>query len=199
MPSLTRQQRVEDVKVATALLHPTRVAILTRLRSPASASQVARGLGMPASRVNHHLQRLREAGLVRRAGSRRVRNLTEILYIASARTYVISEFLMPGGEARRRYREREATRPLRNLVALGERLAGDSIALLDEAAADERDVSAYATSMDLHFPDAGSRAAFLTDLLEAVRELRAKYGVRAEDDPDERYKVVVACYPLAGV
>ncbi|MCA9751732.1 MAG: helix-turn-helix transcriptional regulator, partial [Gemmatimonadetes bacterium] len=159
-----------------------------------SATEVARELGLPAPRVNHHVHKLRDAGLLRRAGTRRVRNLNENLYVALARTFVIAESLTPGGDRRRALRTGSERRPLKNLVALGERLAGDALVLLDQAACDERECSTYATSLDLSFADPAARAAFLGDLLEAIRELRARYGVE-EDGTRERYKAIVACYP----
>lgn len=209
MPRTGRQVRIEDPRAAVAALHPTRARVLAELREKASATEVARRLGLPAARVNHHVKQLRRAGLVRRVGSRRVRNLTEVLYVALGHTFTISETLTPGGDARRRFREEGATRPLRNLVGLGERLAGDSLALLDQAATAGRDVSTFATSLDLRFPDARARAAFLAELLTAVKSLRRKYGVADEESggpaevveaaPDERYKTVVACYPQTDV
>ena len=190
-----RQMRVEDPDRARVLLHPLRARVLASLRSPASATEIAKRLNLPAPRVNHHVKRLREAGLVQRAGSRRVRNLTETLYVALARTFVIAEGLTPGGDDRRRLRDDSKRRPLRNLVALGERLAGDSLALLDDAASRDREFSTFATSVDLAFPDASSRAAFLADLLEAVRSLKDRYGAVDGDVPDERYKTIIGCYP----
>lgn len=192
---LLRQMRVEDSGAAAALLDPMRARILEALRHPASASEVGRALGLPAARVNHHVHRLRRAGLVRRAGSRRVRNLIEVLYVAVARTYVVSDALTPGGDARRKLRADDARRPLRNLAALGERLAGDILVLLDEAASQEREVSAFATAIDLSFRDAASRAAFLADLLEAVKSLQERYGAEGSAAPEERYRAILACYP----
>jgi DNA-binding transcriptional ArsR family regulator len=188
------RMRVEESDSAIALLHPLRARILTELRDPASAAEVARRLGLSAPAVNHHVQRLSAAKLIRRVGTRRVRNLTEVLWIAQARIYTIAEKLTPGGERRRDLREDSARRPLRNLVSLGERLCGDALSLLDEAAWDDREFSTFSTSLDLAFPDAASRAAFLADLLEAVRSLRKKYGGEPSR-PEERYQAVVACYP----
>jgi DNA-binding transcriptional ArsR family regulator len=198
LAAIARQMRIDDPRAAAVLLHPVRAAVLECLRHPASASEVARRLDLPPARVNHHVQRLREAKLVRRAGSRRVRNLTEVLYQAIARTFVVSETMTPGGETRRRFRDGTAPRPLRNLVVVGERLAGDSLLLLDEAATGERDVSTYATTMDLRFADAESRAAFLAELLTAVNALRRKYAAVDSDDPEHRYQTVIACYPRTG-
>jgi DNA-binding transcriptional ArsR family regulator len=187
--------RVEDPERAAVLLHPIRERILARLRTPASASEVARELGMPAPRVSHHFRRLRETGLIRRSGSRRVRNLTEILYTAIARTYIVAEGLTPGGEERRQLRNDTARRPLRNLIALGERLNGDALLLLDEAARDGREFSTYATAVDLAFPDASARAAFLADLLAAVKSLRERYGGTERTGAEARYTTIIACYP----
>ena len=198
MATIARQMRIDDPRTAALMLHPTRAAVLACLRDASSASEVARRLRLPPARVNHHVQRLRAAKLVRRTGSRRIRNLTEVLYQSIARTFVISEAMTPGGDARKRYRDENATRPLRNLVTLGERLSGDSLLLLDEATVDDRDVSTYATSMDLRFPDAESRAAFLAELLTAVNSLRRKYAADERDDPAQRYKAVIACYPRTG-
>lgn len=195
MAGIVDQLRIEDPARASVMLHPTRAAVLERLRTPASSSEVARALGLPAPRVNHHVRRLREAGLVRRAGTRRVRNLTEVLYQAIARTFVVSDAMLPGGDTRRKYRDDGASRPVRNLVSVGERLAADAVLLLDEAAAGERDVSTYATSMDLRFGDAETRAAFLAELLNAVNALRRKYAAHDGDEPGQRYQAMVACYP----
>ena len=193
-----RQIRVEDAETARTLLHPLRARILERMREPASATEVARQLGLPPTRVNHHVRKLHAAGLLRRAGTRRVRNLTEVLYLAQARTFVLAERLTPGGGRRRSVRKDEARRPLRNLVALGERLAGDSLQLLDEVAWDDREFSLFATAVDLSFADAFSRAAFLADLLESVKALREKYGADRDAPPSERYRTVIACYPEVG-
>lgn len=194
MAGTTEQMRVETAESARTLLHPLRSRVLAELREPRSATEVAKTLGHPAPRINHHVQRLKEAGLIRRAGTRRVRNLTEVLYVALARTFVISEALTPGGDRRGELRRQSTRRPLRNLVAVGERLAGDALRLLDEAAWDEREFSTYASSLDLSFPDAESRAAFLGDLLSAIEQLKAKYGAE-EGSRGERYQAMVACYP----
>jgi DNA-binding transcriptional ArsR family regulator len=210
MASPARQIRVEDPRQALVLLHPVRSAILAELRRPRSATEVARALGQPAPRVNHHFRRLRDARLIRRAGSRRVRNLVEVLYVAIGRTFVVAEGLTPGAPARGALRAEEGHRPLRNLIALGERLQGDSLALLDEAAHDGREFSTYATAVGLRFPDANSRAAFLGDLLAAVKGLRERYGAElaeagsggdggdggaTDGEEDTRYTTIVACYP----
>lgn len=194
MATTTEQMRVEEADSARALLHPLRSRVLAELREPRSATEVARALGQPAPRINHHVQRLKAAGLIRRAGTRRVRNLTEVLYVAMARTFVISESLTPGGDRRGELRRQAGRRPLRNLVAVGERLAGDALCLLDEAAWDEREFSTYASSLDLRFPDAESRAAFLGDLLSAIEQLKREYGAE-EGAEGERYQAMVACYP----
>src|SRR5215468_7905780 len=88
---------VIDGTRAAALLDPFRSKLLTLCRAPASASQIAHELGLPRQRVNYHVRELARAGLLRRAGRRRKRNMFEQRYVASARGYVLSPALL--GEA----------------------------------------------------------------------------------------------------
>ncbi len=49
---------IRDPDAAATLLKPPRPALLAALRQPDSASGLARRLGMPRQRVNHHLHEL---------------------------------------------------------------------------------------------------------------------------------------------
>lgn len=80
---------IADPKVAAHLLDPLRARILELARDAQSASQLAEHLGLQRQRVNYHVKQLREAGLLVEAGRREKRNLTEVLYAASAARYLI--------------------------------------------------------------------------------------------------------------
>jgi DNA-binding transcriptional ArsR family regulator len=75
---------------AATVLRPLRREILERLHEPASATEVARALGLPRQRVNHHVRALHAAGFLLRAGRRQRRGLYEQRYRATARAYVLS-------------------------------------------------------------------------------------------------------------
>src|SRR5688572_15094740 len=49
---------------AAAMLDPTRLAILDRLRQPGSAASVAAQLGAPRQRIGYHVRELERVGLV---------------------------------------------------------------------------------------------------------------------------------------
>src|SRR2546429_712853 len=67
-----------------AITHPTRLRILDALRAADSAAGVARRLGEPRQRVNHHVRELAKAGLLLEAGERRKGNFVAQLYQSAA-------------------------------------------------------------------------------------------------------------------
>jgi biotin operon repressor len=66
-------RRTEPTAALSALLGPTRAAVLTLLEAPHSTGEVAAALGLAAATASHHLTTLRDAGLI--AGSRVGRKL----------------------------------------------------------------------------------------------------------------------------
>jgi len=81
---------VERPEAAAAMLHPMRRRILEELAEPDSAAGLARRLGLPRQRLNHHLRELESAGLLRLVEERRKGNCLERLMRSTARSYVIS-------------------------------------------------------------------------------------------------------------
>lgn len=67
-----------------ALAHPTRQRLLFELDRPATISQLAATLGTHKGNIAYHLRVLREAGLVRLTGARKVRGGTEQYYQRTA-------------------------------------------------------------------------------------------------------------------
>jgi hypothetical protein len=135
---------------------------------------VARRLGEPRQRVNHHVRELAKAGLVAPAGERRKGNFVEQLYQAEAGTFVLSPRLTWGDRERLRAATDQAS--LDELVRFGETLARDAAALLDRAAFDGDDIPSAAVRATVRLPDANARAAFLDDYLAAVRELVERHA-----------------------
>lgn len=172
---------------AVALLHPLRAEILAHLREPASAAEVARRLGEPQQKVNYHVKELERVGLVRRAGSRRKRNLLELLYQGIARTYTIAGDL--GLDPRRAERLRQQG-SLARLVDLAGRVRRDALVLLDRAGEAE-DVPSASAVAEVRLKSADDRKAFLTEYLRLVRDLTAKYAA----PEGEAFQLLVAVYP----
>lgn len=172
-----------------AITHPARLRILDALRSPDSAANVARRLGEPRQRINHHVRELAKAGLLVDAGERRKGNFVEQLYEARAHTFVLSPRLTWGDGARLRAIADQAS--LQELVEVGERVQRDAAALLDRAAFDGEQVPSVGVAATVRFADAESRAAFLDEYLALTASLIERHAARE----GEAFTVALVAYP----
>src|SRR5262249_7684267 len=85
---------VTDSMQAADLLEPLRARILKLAQEPSSSTELGARLNLPRQRVNYHVRELSRSGLLKRVGRRRRRNMFEQLYVASAKTYVLSPALL---------------------------------------------------------------------------------------------------------
>src|SRR5262245_9567679 len=81
---------IDDPLAATAALDPVRNRLLTQLREPASAADLAERLAIPRQKVNYYVRSLESLGLLSVAKTRKWGGLTERLMVAKAASYVIS-------------------------------------------------------------------------------------------------------------
>lgn len=85
-------QRISTPEQHAALAHPVRQRLLFALkRQPSTISRLAAQLGVNKGGVSHHLKVLREAGLIREAGTRTVRGGTEQYFALTARNLVVED------------------------------------------------------------------------------------------------------------
>jgi DNA-binding transcriptional ArsR family regulator len=159
-----------------AITHPTRLRVLDALRRPDSAAGVARRLGEPRQRINHHVRELARVGLLVAAGERRKGSFVEQLYEAAAGTFVLSPRLTWGDGERLRAIADQVS--LQHLVEVGERVQRDAAALLDRAAFDGEEIPAVAVEATLRFADAEARAAFLDEYLALTARLIEQHAGR---------------------
>lgn len=191
-----RVLQVDDPAVLQALSHPTRVAILDRLRDPASAASVAREIGQPRQRINYHLKELEQAGLVEQVGEERAGNFVASLYRSVARAFVVSPKVAWSDP--RRMEALRSQHSLETLVALGERMTKDSAELLDRAAFDGEEISSASVSAEVFFASEQERSAFMDEYLESLRSLVEKYAApdgRGNGSERVCYNAVFAIYP----
>src|SRR5690349_16854692 len=87
---MLRVTSITSTTSAAAMLDPTRLAILGRLREPGSAASVAAQLGAPRQRIGYHVRELERAGLVAPVSERAHGGLVERLLQASAAAYVVA-------------------------------------------------------------------------------------------------------------
>ncbi|MED1953105.1 helix-turn-helix domain-containing protein [Brevibacillus centrosporus] len=183
---------VESPEQAMALLNPLRAEILSRLTEPASAAEVARGINEIPQRVNYHLKALEKVGLVRKVGSRQVRNLVEVLYLAIARTYVLSEALNWASDTVQQMKDQGA---LSHLVNTAERIKRDALALMERSDQEEQIPSAT-LDVSIRLASAEQRSAFVEEYVQLVNQLVKKYQTQAQGQ--ETYQVILAVYPKEG-
>jgi DNA-binding transcriptional ArsR family regulator len=174
-----------------AIAHPTRLRVLDALRVPDSAAGVARRLGEPRQRINHHVRELAKAGLLVEAGERRKGNFVEQLYESCAGTFVVSPRLAWGDGARLQAIAAQVS--LERLVEVGERIQRDAADLLDRAAFEGAEVPSATVETTIRFADAAARAAFLDEYLALTGALIERHAAERGDP----FSVTLVAHPTS--
>ena len=184
---------IEDPAAAAVALDPIRARLLSQLAEPASAAALAERVGLSRQKVNYHLRTLEAHGLVRAAGERRWGGLTERLLVATAATYVVS----PGalGEAAADPARAKDRLSARYLIALAARVVREVAGLVRRADKAGKRLPTLALDTEIRFRSAAERAAFTSDLAEAVTTLVSRYH-DAKAPGGRSHRVVVVAHPL---
>jgi DNA-binding transcriptional ArsR family regulator len=180
---------VESPEQASALMNPLRAEILSHLKEPASATEVAKLLRETPQRINYHLKALEKVGLVQRMGTRQVRNLVEVLYQSVARTFLLSEALSYGKNTLKKMKDQGS---LLHLIHTSERIKKDALALMEQVDQDET-VPSASMHMQVYLQDEAERQQFVQDYVELVKQLISKYQTKASGS--HPYQVLLAVYP----
>jgi DNA-binding transcriptional ArsR family regulator len=181
---------IDDPAAAEVSLQPVRAQLLAALATEeGSASTLAAKTGLTRQKANYHLRALEEHGLVELVGERRKGNCTERVLRATAASFVIS----PGALASVAPDPDKVPdqRSARWLLALASRLVHEVGELLQRSAAAGKPVATLAIDAQVRFASAKDRAAFATELTEAVNGLVAQY--HSTQGRDHRF--VVALHP----
>jgi len=183
---------IDDPAVAGVSLDPMRSRLLAALAEPGSATTLAARVGLARQKVNYPLRELERHGLVELVEERRKGNMTERVLRATAASYVISPAVL--AEVAPDPDRSPDRLSARWLLALAARLVRDVGALITGAARAGKPVATFALDGEVRFASAADRAAFATDLTEAVTALVSRY----HDETAERgrtYRVIVAVHP----
>ncbi len=187
-----------DSRRAAALLDPLRARILTLARGPASATQLGVRLNLPRQRVNYHVRELARAGLLKRAGRRRRRNMFEQRYVASAKGYLISPELL--GAAGADWRAVSDTASPAYLLALSAQMQADLARASRGAKAAGKLLATLSIKSQFRFESPEQRQRFTKELRDALVAVIARFtspnlsadGKAAAGQP---YRLVLGCYP----
>ena len=184
---------IDDPEAASALLKPSRIRILELLSEPDSASGVARRLAMPRQLVNYHLRGLETAGLVEFVEERRKGNCTERLLRSKARSWLID----PGSLGALRPDPAAIADRLSSayLVACAARLIKEVAGLRRRAERAGKPLPTLTAESEIRFRSSADRAAFTTELTDALAKLIAKYHDGSA--PGGRtYRLLAGAWPL---
>lgn len=191
---------VADRRRASALLDPLRSKILTLAREATSATELGARLDLTRQRVNYHVRELARAGLLRRAGRRRRRNMFEQRYVASARGYVISPELL--GAAGADWRAVADAAGVPYLLALAARMQADlARASRGARSAGERPATISLKSQ-FRFESVEQRERFAREMKDALVAVIARFTSPnltrdGKPAPGRPFRLVLGCYPYA--
>jgi DNA-binding transcriptional ArsR family regulator len=190
---------IDDAGRAATLLHPLRREIVRRATEPASAAELADRMGLPRQRVNYHVRELAKAGLLRKAGTRRKRNLIERLYVASADSYVLGTEVL-GGEAASR--ASGGGSGASHLIAVAARSQAEVARASADAAARGQEVPAFTLGAEFRFENPAQRARFVDALSDAVARVVESYASPAtaadgSAGAGRAHRLVVLCHAIA--
>jgi DNA-binding transcriptional ArsR family regulator len=186
-------QVIEDPAAATAALEPTRSRLLSELAEPASAATLASRVGLTRQKVNYHLNALEAHGLVRLAEERKWGGLTERLLVATAASYVVSPGAL-GPVAIDPNREVDRL-SASYLIALGARIVREVGDLVRRANATGKRLATLAVDTEVRFRSPADRAAFTSELTEAIATLVSKYH-DASTPGGRAHRLVLVAHPL---
>jgi DNA-binding transcriptional ArsR family regulator len=187
---------IDKSDTALVVLDETRTQMLASLAEPQSASMLAASTGLSRQRLNYHLHQLANCGLVRLVNERRKRNMTERLYQATAKSYVISPqtFASVAPDPARSPDQLSASW----LLALASKLICDVGQLVKDASRTQKRLGTFSMDTDIRFANATERAAFSKELAASISSLVARY--HDEEVPNgRRFRLVLAVHPSIDV
>ncbi len=182
---------IRDGDRAALALHPLRLKILAELGEPDSAAGLARRLGLPRQKLNYHVRQLEEQGLVESVGERKVRNCTERLVRAVARSFLISPTTLGDLAVDPTSIRDQASSAY--LVAVAAQVIREVAEQRDRAHHAGKRLPTLTLQADVRFASSEKQHAFATELSQEVARLIAKY--HDEDEPDgRRFRVMAGAY-----
>ena len=159
---------------AAAMLDPTRLEILGRLRTPGSASSVAAQLGAPRQRIGYHVRELERAGLLAPVAERAHGGLVERMLQSTAAGYIVApQALGPVAPNTDAIVDRFSTA---YQLAVASRVIRDLSELRARAERARKTVPTLTIDTRVRLASADAQHAFATELANAVANVIEKYN-----------------------
>lgn len=180
---------VREPERALALLDPERARVLRALRTaPDSAAGLARRLGESRQRLNYHLRRLEDAGVVELHEERRRRGQVERVLRPVARAFVLDPGALGelAGEPEQSGDRFSAT----YLIAVAARAIRELAALRDRATSQRKRLASATIDASVRLAAPADFTAFMNDLTAAVADVIARHHA----DSGRDFRVIAASY-----
>jgi DNA-binding transcriptional ArsR family regulator len=182
---------VHDSRGALKMLDPLRLKILEGLRSPDSASGVARKLELPRQKVNYHLRELEKHGFVEPVEERRKGNCVERVVQATARYYLIlpqtlGQMALDPETVQDRFSSTY-------LVAVAAQAIQDLASLQQGATNANKKLATLTLQSEISFRSAAARNAFAEELSNQMAQLILKYDGHGKGS--RRFRMLLGLYP----
>lgn len=185
-------ERPETVRLA---LSPMRQQLLRRLRTPASATEVASEMQLARQKVNYHLRALEKAGLRSLVETRQKRGCVERVVVAVARAFVIDPSLV-GGRATAADRDAAQDRfAAARLVAAASTIVRDVTRMQARADRQRKRLLTFTLDTEVGFAAPDDVERFSTALAHAVARLAARFTT---EGAVRRYRIVIGGHPAPG-
>ena len=91
---------LDDLDLLAQITHPTRSVIMRKMKDPRTVAEVAADLGVPVTRLYHHVNKLEQLGLIRVVATRQVAAVTERRYQVVGRSFRVSPELLQSSDER---------------------------------------------------------------------------------------------------
>jgi len=185
---------VGDQQGLAAILSPLKRRMLQSLDRPDSASGLSRRLGIPRQKINYHLRKLEEAGLVELVEEKMRRGCLERIVRVAARAFVVSpEFLEGLAADPETIADRYSSAYLVAAAARMVRQVADQRAKSEKAG---QRLATFTMESEIAFQSPADFNAFTRDLAVEVARLSSKYD-RSRGESSRRFRVVIGAHPAA--
>ena len=184
---------IRDAGRVRAMLPPLRRRILESLREPDSASGLSRRLGVPRQKINYHVRRLEDAGLLELVERRRKRGCVERMLRITSRSFLISPAVLEGlsvdpEDVQDRFSSAY-------LMSAASRIVRDVSVLRERAARARKKLVTMTLESDVALASPAELSAFSRELGDALARLVAKYH-KPEAPGSRRYRFMLNGHPI---
>ncbi|MDZ3831034.1 MAG: helix-turn-helix domain-containing protein [Sphingopyxis sp.] len=181
---------LEDAGAARIALSPLRRELLTRLRTPASASMLSEALNMPRQKLGYHLRVLEQAGLITASETRQRRGFTEKLYRARGDALIVDPMIMGADDPA--HVEAQDRHAATHLVRTAAAIVRDVSRMQAAAESENSRLLTFTVEADVGFEHPADIETFTARLSDALAAIAADF---APPGRGRRYQVTIAGHP----